>query len=65
MSIRINRILVTGGSGFIGSNFIVNQLLNTKNIILNLDKLTYASSPNSLKAIENNANYQFIKGFHQ
>jgi len=62
MSIGINRILVTGGSGFIGSNFIVNQLLNTKNIILNLDKLTYASSPNSLKAIENNSNYQFIKG---
>ena len=55
-------ILVTGGSGFIGSNFILNQLSNTSNEILNLDKLTYASSIRSLKDAENNARYQFIKG---
>ena len=62
MSVKRNRILITGGSGFIGANFIINQLLNTKNIILNLDKLTYASSLNSLQKVENNSNYQFIKG---
>ena len=38
------KILVTGGSGFIGSNFVFNQLKNTKNKILNIDKLSYASN---------------------
>ncbi|MBI45761.1 MAG: dTDP-glucose 4,6-dehydratase [Candidatus Marinimicrobia bacterium] len=62
MSSYINRILVTGGSGFIGANFIINQLSSTENVILNLDKLTYASSPNSLRLVESNPNYKFIKG---
>ncbi len=36
------KILVTGGCGFIGSNFVIEQIRNTENQILNLDKLTYA-----------------------
>tara|TARA_B100000029_G_scaffold385667_1_gene381367 strand:+ start:496 stop:1542 length:1047 start_codon:yes stop_codon:yes gene_type:complete len=56
------RILVTGGSGFIGSNFIIQQLLKTTNQILNLDKLTYAASINSLENIKNNSRYKFVKG---
>ncbi len=58
----ITKILVTGGSGFIGSNFIIQQLLKTHNQILNLDKLTYAASFNSLRNIDNNPRYKFIKG---
>ena len=38
------KIMVTGGSGFIGINFIIEQLKNTDNVILNYDKLTYASN---------------------
>lgn len=56
-------ILVTGGCGFIGSNFI--QLIMDKYPdykIINLDKLTYAGNPDNLKDIENNPNYSFVNG---
>ncbi len=56
-------ILVTGGSGFIGSNFI--QYLFKKNeeiFIVNLDYLTYAGNPENLKPIESNKKYKFIQG---
>ena len=57
------RILVTGGSGFIGSIFIRYMLKKYKHInILNVDKLTYAGNLDSLKDIENNKNYKFVKG---
>ena len=56
-------ILITGGAGFIGSNFIHYIFKNTKDIvIINLDKLTYAGNLENLNAIENNENYKFIKG---
>jgi len=56
-------ILITGGAGFIGSNFIVYYLENYKNItIVNLDKLTYAGELSNLKAIDNYKNYIFVKG---
>ena len=56
-------ILVTGGAGFIGSNFVpymVSKYPDYK--IINLDKLTYAGNLNNLKECENAANYKFVKG---
>lgn len=55
------KILVTGGSGFIGSNFIY-YCLNKNNKVLNFDKLTYAGNLNNLKEEESNKNYHFIQG---
>ena len=55
------KILVTGGCGFIGSNFIHDQL-NKNNIIMNIDKLTYAGNLENLNSVSNNKNYTFIKG---
>ena len=54
--------LVTGGAGFIGSNYIHYMFKKYKDIkIVNLDKLTYAGNPENLKEFENNENYVFIK----
>ena len=56
-------LLVTGGAGFAGSNFIRHILRKYPNYrIFNLDKLTYAGNLDNLKDIEGNANYKFIKG---
>ncbi|MBN4080871.1 dTDP-glucose 4,6-dehydratase [Caldithrix abyssi] len=56
------KIFVTGGCGFIGSNFVLNQINNTDNQILNLDKLTYAGNPDNLASISDHAHYQFVQG---
>lgn len=56
-------ILITGGAGFIGSNFIIYFLEKYKNYqIINLDKLTYAGNLSNLKEIHENKNHIFIKG---
>ena len=55
------KILVTGGSGFIGSNFIY-YCLNKNNKVLNFDKLTYAGNLSNLNEEESNKNYHFIQG---
>ena len=58
-----NKILVTGGSGFIGSNFIHYLINNTDyQRIINLDKLTYAGNNENLINIQQNIRYKFIKG---
>ena len=56
------KILVTGGCGFIGSNFVHQQINNTDNTILNFDKLTYAGNPDNLASIEQNPRYSFVQG---
>jgi dTDP-glucose 4,6-dehydratase len=56
------KILVTGGCGFIGSNFILKQITETDNRILNIDKLTYAGNPDNLVSISDNPNYEFVTG---
>ncbi len=57
------KILVTGGAGFIGSNFIHYWLEHhPKDKVVNLDALTYAGHLESLKDIEDNPSYEFIKG---
>ncbi len=57
------KLLITGGAGFIGSNFIRHVLKKYTNYkVINLDKLTYAGNLNNLKDIENSTNYKFIKG---
>ncbi len=56
-------ILVTGGAGFIGSNFIRYLIRKYPNFkVINFDKLTYAGNLNNLTTIEDNANYVFFKG---
>ena len=55
--------LVTGGAGFIGSNFVPYFLENNPDAqLINLDKLTYAGELSNLKEIENHKNYTFIEG---
>ena len=57
----MNKIFVTGGAGFIGTNFIY-YCLNKNDIVLNYDLLTYAGNLNNFKSIENNENYTFVEG---
>ncbi len=55
-------ILVTGGAGFIGSNFVRYMLRTHAYRIINLDKLTYAGNLENLADVESHPNYTFIKG---
>ncbi len=54
------RILVTGGAGFIGSAVCRHLVDDPGNIVVNVDKLTYAGNLDSLRSIENRHNYKHI-----
>jgi dTDP-glucose 4,6-dehydratase len=58
---KCKTIIVTGGAGFIGNAVIRNILTNTQHKVINIDKLTYAGNLNSLKDLEENENYFFVK----
>jgi len=55
-------ILVTGGAGFIGANFVRDWLMDTDEPVINLDKLTYAGNLESLKDLRQSGNHKFIRG---
>ena len=55
-------VFVTGGCGFIGSNFVLNWLSAGKGPLVNLDKLTYAGNPSNLAAVGGNKDYCFVHG---
>jgi dTDP-glucose 4,6-dehydratase len=57
-----NTILVTGGAGFIGSNFILRWIQHEEAAVVNLDKLTYAGNPQNLTAVADNSRYEFVQG---
>jgi len=55
-------ILVTGGAGFIGANFVLDWIAETGEPVLNLDALTYAGNLESLKTLQGDARHVFVKG---
>jgi dTDP-glucose 4,6-dehydratase len=55
-------ILVTGGAGFIGSNFVLQQMQDEPTSLVNLDKLTYAGNPHNLVPVASDQRYKFIHG---
>jgi len=55
-------ILVTGGAGFIGSNFVIDWLNQSDETIINLDKLTYAGNLENLSSLANDRRHVFVKG---
>jgi dTDP-glucose 4,6-dehydratase len=57
-----NTILVTGGAGFIGSNFVLTWLQASGASVVNLDLLTYAGNPANLASLDGNPRYSFVRG---
>jgi dTDP-glucose 4,6-dehydratase len=55
-------IFVTGGAGFIGTNFVLDWLLQSDEPIVNIDKLTYAGNLGSLKSLQNDSRHVFVQG---
>src|SRR5258708_27780604 len=59
---QADTILVTGGAGFIGSNFILQWIATETSSVINLDKLTYAGNPSNLAAVASDRRYKFLQG---
>jgi len=57
-----DEILVTGGAGFIGSNFILRWMKEETSALINLDKLTYAGNPRNLASVDGDPRYHFVQG---
>ena len=55
-------VLITGGAGFIGANFVLDWVAHTAEKIVNLDKLTYAGNLESLASLNNNPQHVFVQG---
>lgn len=55
-------ILVTGGAGFIGSNFVIDWLAHNDEPVVNLDKLTYAGNLQNLTSLEGDSRHHFVRG---
>ncbi|MBI2307941.1 MAG: dTDP-glucose 4,6-dehydratase [Rhodocyclales bacterium] len=55
-------ILVTGGAGFIGANFVLDWLAQSDEAVVNLDKLTYAGNLENLRALQGDARHTFVRG---
>nr|MBP6780733.1 GDP-mannose 4,6-dehydratase [Ottowia sp.] len=55
-------IFVTGGAGFIGSNFVLDWLAGGSEPIVNLDKLTYAGNRANLESLQGDARHVFVQG---
>ena len=55
-------ILVTGGAGFIGANFVLDWLAHSQESVINLDKLTYAGNLETLARLEGDARHLFVQG---
>ncbi len=55
-------ILVTGGAGFIGANFVLDWLAQNDEPVINLDKLTYAGNPETLKSLQGDARHTLVQG---
>ena len=55
-------VLITGGAGFIGANFVLDWVAHTDETIVNLDKLTYAGNLESLASLKNNPRHVFVQG---
>lgn len=61
-NVIITPVLVTGGAGFIGSNFVLNAMRNVQATVINVDKLTYAGNVASLSTLSNTPRHVFVRG---
>ena len=55
-------VLVTGGAGFIGSNFVLDWIAATGESVVNLDALTYAGNRENLAALDGDERHRFVQG---
>jgi dTDP-glucose 4,6-dehydratase len=60
--VQTDTILVTGGAGFIGSNFVLQSIAAESSNVINLDKLTYAGNPANLATVASDRRYKFLQG---